>query len=311
MTDGQMTEKKVVVIGSLNYDVCLKQKRLPDEGETCFADSVEYCSGGKGANQAVQAGKLGVSTYMVGCIGTDVQGEFLKENIEKYGVRTDYLRKVEGSSGMSVAQSLYDGGARASVVKGSNNMVSTADVDRLDGFLHPGDIAVFQLEIPVPVVEYAIRFCRERGCYVILNGAPATEIDKEILRAVHLFIVNELEAEFYCGCKIASKEIALEEIQKMSADLGNQCIYTLGKAGAVVCSGGHTEFVPPKKVQAVESTGAGDSFIGGICHALIHGMDIFQAAGFAACCSAKTVCRTGGQPAMPVLEEVMEMYGTE
>lgn len=311
ITDGQLTEKKVVVIGSLNYDVCLKQKRLPDEGETCFADSVEYCSGGKGANQAVQAGKLGVSTYMVGCIGTDGQGEFLKENIEKYGVRTDYLKKVEGNSGMSVAQSLYDGGARASVVKGSNNMVSTADVDRLDGFLHPGDIAVFQLEIPVPVVEYAIRFCKERGCYVILNGAPAAEIHKEILRQVNLFIVNELEAGFYCGREIASHETALEEIQRMSAELGNECIYTLGKAGAVVCSGGCVEFVPSKKVQAVESTGAGDSFIGGICYALIHGMDIFQAARFATCCSAKTVCRTGGQPAMPVLEEVMEMYKAE
>lgn len=310
-TDGETAERKVVVIGSLNYDVCLKQKRLPDEGETYFADSVEYCSGGKGANQAVQAGKLGVSTYMVGCIGTDGQGAFLKANIEQYGVRTDYLKVVEGSSGMSVAQSLYDGGVRASVVKGANNMVSAEDVDRLDGFLHPGDIAVFQLEIPIPVVEYAIRFCKERGCYVILNGAPAAEIDKEVLKQVNLFIVNELEAGFYCGREIASKEAALEEIQRMSADLGNECIYTLGKAGAVVCSCGRTEFVPSKKVQAVESTGAGDSFIGGICYALIHGMNLFQAARFATCCSARTVCRTGGQPAMPVLEEVMELYRAE
>lgn len=306
-----MTEKKVVVIGSLNYDVCLKQERFPDEGETYFADSVEYCSGGKGANQAVQAGKLGVSTYMVGCIGDDSQGEFLKASIEKYGVHTDYLKTVAGSSGMSVAQSLYDGGVRASVVKGSNNMVSTEDVDRLDGFLNPGDIAVFQMEIPVPVVEYAIRFCKERGCYVILNAAPAAAIDKEILKLVNLFIVNELEAGFYCGRAITSRETALKEIQRMSAELDNICIYTLGKAGAVVCACGQTEFVPARQVSAVESTGAGDSFVGGLCYALICGMDIVQAARFATCCSAQTVCKTGGQPAMPVLEEVMAMYREE
>lgn len=306
-----MTEKKVVVIGSLNYDVCLKQGHLPEEGETCFADRVEYCSGGKGANQAVQAAKLGVPAYMVGCIGTDGQGTFLKETIESYGVRTDYLKVVDGNSGMSVAQSLYDGGVRASVVKGSNDMVTKEDVDALDGFLSPGDMVVFQLEIPIPVVEYAIRFCRQRGCYVILNGAPAAAVDEEVLKLVNLFIVNEVEAGFYCGQEISSTEAAMEEIQKMTANLGNTCIYTLGKAGSVVCQNGRTELVPSRKVQAVESTGAGDSFIGGICYALIQGMDIFQAARFATCCSARTVCRTGGQPAMPVLEEVMEMKPTE
>ncbi|MFT4107305.1 MAG: ribokinase [Lacrimispora sp.] len=306
-----MMEKKVVVIGSLNYDVCLKQEHLPEEGETCFADSVEYCSGGKGANQAVQASKLGIPVYMVGCIGRDQQGEFLKTNIERYGVCTDYLKRVDENSGMSVAQSLYDGGVRASVVKGSNDKVAKEDVDALDEFLHTGDIVVLQLEIPIPVVEYAIRFCKERGCYVILNGAPAAPIDEAILKLVNLFVVNELEAEFYCGREIVSPEVAVEEIRKMTVHLGNICIYTLGKAGSVVCSGSQAEFVPAKEVQAVESTGAGDSFIGGLCYALTHDMDIFSATRFATCCSAKTVCKTGGQPAMPTLEEVMELYHAE
>ncbi len=301
-------EKKVVVIGSLNYDVCLKQERLPEEGETYFADRVEYCSGGKGANQAVQAAKLGVPTYLVGCIGTDGQGKFLKSSVEQYGVHTDYLKAAEGSSGMSVAQSLYDGGVRASVVKGSNDMVTKEDVDALKDFLHPGDIAVFQLEIPIPVVEYAIQFCKGQGCYVILNGAPAAPVAKETLKLVDLFIVNEVEAGFYCGREIVSAETAADEIQKMTADLNNACIYTLGKAGSVVCMDGRHEFIPSKKVEAVESTGAGDSFIGGLCYALIQDMDLFAAAKFATCCSAKTVCKTGGQPAMPVLEEVMELY---
>lgn len=295
------------MIGSLNYDVCLKQERLPVEGETYFADSVNYCSGGKGGNQAVQAAKLGVPTYMVGCIGDDSSGEFLKENIEKYGVHTEYLKIKHGNSGMSVAQSLYDGGVRASVVRGTNDLVTKEDIDELDSFLNPGDITVFQLEIPIPVIEYAIHFCKEKGCVVILNGAPAHEISRETLKEVDYFIANELEAEFYCGAPV-TRETAETEIRKMTAELGNVCIYTLGKAGSVVCDGKNSEFVPSRKVDAVESTGAGDSFIGGLCYALLQNMDIFEAAKFATCCSARTVCRIGGQPAMPFLDEAMELY---
>ena len=301
-------EKKAVVIGSLNYDVCLKQERFPVEGETYFADSVNYCSGGKGGNQAVQAAKLGVPTYMVGCIGDDVSGEFLKENLEKYGVHTEYLKIRHGNSGMSVAQSLYDGGVRASVVRGTNDLVTKEDIEELDGFLNPGDIAVFQLEIPFSVIEYAVHFCKERGCFVILNGAPAGDISRETLKEVDLFIVNELEAEYFCGQPIPDKDAAMTEIQKMSRELSNICIYTLGKAGSVVCDGEKAEFVPSRKVEAVESTGAGDSFIGGLCYGMIQGMDVFEAARFATCCSAKTVCKIGGQPSMPFLDEVLEIY---
>lgn len=298
---------KVVVIGSLNYDVCLKQERMPKEGETYFADTVNYCSGGKGANQAVQAAKLGVETYMVGCIGTDMMGQFLKSTLEQYHVHTGYLKVREGNSGMSVAQSLYDGGVRASVVKGSNDLVSVEDVMQLDGFLEAGDIMVLQLEIPIPVVEYAIGFGKERGCFVILNGAPAAELKEKALKQVDLFVVNEVEAGFYCGRPVNSRTDAESEIQKMTKHLGNICIYTLGKAGSVVCQEGQVEFIPSKKVQAVESTGAGDSYIGGLCYALVNQMDIFEAARFATCCSAITVCKTGGQPAMPTLEEVEDM----
>ena len=121
------------------------------------------------------------------------------------------------------------------------------------------------------------------------------------------FIANELEAEFYCGAPV-TRETAETEIRKMTAELGNVCIYTLGKAGSVVCDGKNSEFVPSRKIDAVESTGAGDSFIGGLCYALLQNMDIFEAAKFATCCSARTVCRIGGQPAMPFLDEAMELY---
>ena len=302
---------KVVVIGSLNYDVCLKLGRLPEEGETNFADTVEYCSGGKGANQAVQAGKLGIPVYMAGCIGDDTSGVFLKKTIEDYGVRTDFLKVVPGNSGMSVAQSLYDGGIRASVVRGANDCVTKADIDLLAEAITPETIVVLQLEIPIGTVLYAIDVCREKGAYILLNGAPAAALPEESLKKLDLFIVNEVEASFYGSVEIDSVEKAEAEIVKMAERLGTACIFTLGKAGSVVSDRGRTEFVPSKKVQAVESTGAGDSFIGGLCYGLTKEMDLFEACRFATCCSAKTVTKTGGQPAMPTLKEVMEIYKGE
>lgn len=297
-------DRKVVVIGSLNYDVVLKQKHLPIEGETCFADTVYYCSGGKGANQAVQAAKLGLPTYMVGCVGNDMMGEFLKETLDSYGVHTEYLKKHFGNSGMSVAQSLYDGSVRASVVKGANDLVTVQDIEALGEFLNPEDIVVLQLEVPISVVEFSISFCKKKGCCIILNGAPATCVNRKILSLVDVFVVNEIEAEFYCGNSIQTKEEAEIEIHKLVQELNNICIFTLGKVGAVVCKNEECRFIPSKKVKAIESTGAGDSFIGGLCYGLLSDMDIFEAAEFATCCSAKTVCKIGGQPAMPTLAEV-------
>lgn len=300
-------ENKVVVIGSLNYDIILKQERLPHIGETYAADSVSYCGGGKGANQAVQAAKLGVPTYIVGKIGDDSMGDFLRASAEKYGVKTDYLKTIPGYSGMSAVHALRDGELYATIYEGANGQVSKEDVDILDGFLKKGDVAVFQLEIPIPVVEYGIRFCKERGCTVVLNGAPAAKVEEEVLKLVDIFIVNEGEASFYCGVPIETVEDAVREIQAFSAKLGNTCIFTLGKMGSVVCRDGKYEVVPPHLVEAVETTGAGDSFIGGICYAHLNGMDIFEGVKFATCCSAKTVCKIGGQPAMPTLEEVKEI----
>ena len=219
-------KNKVVVIGSLNYDICLKQKALPKEGETCFADSVSYCSGGKGANQAVQAAKLGIPTYMVGCVGRDHMGSFLLDSLKKYRVNTDFIRIGETDTGMAVAQSLYDGGVRASVVQGANGLVEKKDIDALKGLLCPGDIAVFQLEIPVPVIAYAMAFCRERGCTVLLNAAPALPIPEELMRMADVFIVNEIEAEFFTGEPCIDPEKARPPIEALAGKLGNCCIFT-------------------------------------------------------------------------------------
>lgn len=301
-------ENKVVVIGSLNYDTILKQERLPEVGETYAADSVTYCGGGKGANQAVQAAKLGIPTYIVGAVGNDPMGDFIKDSVSKYGVKTDFLKTIDGNSGMAAVHTLRDGEVYATIYHGANFSVTKEDVDALDGFLKEGDIAVFQLEIPIPVVEYAIRFCKERGCKVLFNGSPVAEVSEETLKLVDIFVLNEGEASFYSHAKIESVEDAVREIQKFAAKYNNTCIFTLGKEGCVVCENGKYEVVPARLVKAVETTGAGDSFVGGICYARLSGMDIFEGVKFATCCSSITVCGIGAQPAMPALEEVKKIY---
>lgn len=300
---------RVVVIGSLNYDIILKQKALPKKGETLTVDSARFCGGGKGANQAVQCSKLGMETYMVGCVGQDEMGEFLRKSLKSYGVNTDYIRTCDGSSGMGIVNALEDGSVYASISRGANYCVTKADIDGIVPLLKDTDWMILQLEIPVELVEYAIATAKENNCKVLFNAAPAVEISRKSLEDSDVFIVNEVEAGFYTGKEISSMEKAEEEIQSLTKSIGGQCIFTLGKDGAVVCDGNRVERVPSLKVDAVETTGAGDSFVGGLAYAMTNGDNIFDAAKFATRCSAATVCSIGAQPAMPDLAVVDKIQG--
>lgn len=295
---------KIVVIGSLNYDIILKIPRLPKQGETLPADDATFSAGGKGANQAVQAAKLGVETYMVGCVGTDSMGDFLIKTAESYGVNTDHIRRVSGPSGMGVVNSIKDGSVFASIVRGANFAVTKEDIDNAVPLLKEAGLVILQMEIPMDVIMYAIDRSKECGCKVLMNAAPAAEIPEEYLKKCDILVANEVEAAFYADTPIDSVNKAAIEVEKMSKRLGNDCVFTLGKDGSVVTENGHTEFIPSMKVQAVETTGAGDSFIGGLGYALIKGMDLIESCRFATCCSAVTVCHLGAQSSMPILKEV-------
>lgn len=300
----EKAEKKVIVIGSLHYDITQKQKRLPHVGETFIADSVTYAGGGKGANQAVQSAKLGIPTYIVGCIGNDMEGIFLRSSLTTFGVHTNFLRMVNAASGMSVAQVMPDGEVYCTIVHGANNCITNKDIDQLNDFLIPGDLVLFQLEIPIPVVEYAVRFCHKKGCQIILNAAPAALLSEEALYKTDFFIVNEEEAQFYVGEEVATQEDALRGARIMSQKYRNTCIFTLGKNGSVVSENGKCEVIPSIEVNTVETNGAGDSFIGGLCYGLAHDMNVFDASRLATCCSAITVCGIGCQPSMPTFAQL-------
>ena len=296
--------KKITVIGSLNYDVILKIPRLPFKGETLTANGAAFSAGGKGANQAVQAAKLKTPTYMVGCVGTDASADFLFNTAKEYGVNVDYIRKVPGSSGMGVINAVEDGSVYACIVRGANFEVTKEDVDNAMPILKESGVCILQNEIPVEIIAYAIDKAKEAGCIVVLNAAPAIELPEECLSKVDILVVNEVEAEFYCHEKIDSVEKAKTEIKKMAEKYNNNVIFTLGKDGAVAYENGTIEFIPAMKVDAIETTGAGDSYIGAVSHSIIEGKSLIEACKFATKCSAITVCRMGAQPSMPTLEDV-------
>ena len=296
--------KKITVIGSLNYDVILKIPRLPFKGETLTANGAAFSAGGKGANQAVQAAKLKTPTYMVGCVGTDASADFLVNTAKEYGVNVDYIRKVPGSSGMGVINAVEDGSVYACIVRGANFEVTKEDVDNAMPILKESGVCILQNEIPVEIIAYAIDKAKEAGCIVVLNAAPAIELPEECLSKVDILVVNEVEAEFYCHEKIDSVEKAKTEIKKMAEKYNNNVIFTLGKDGAVAYENGTIEFIQAMKVDEIETTGAGDSYIGAVSHSIIEGKSLIEACKFATKCSAITVCRMGAQPSMPTLEDV-------
>ncbi|MCI8304804.1 MAG: ribokinase [Lawsonibacter sp.] len=296
---------KIVVIGSLNYDIILKSSRLPECGETMPVDNAAFSAGGKGANQAVQAAKLGVPTYMVGCVGEDAQGAYLVQTAKAYGVNTDHIRTIPGvPSGMGVISALEDGSVFASIVRGANYAVTRENIDAVEPLLQQAAIVILQMEIPMEINTYAIQKAKACGCKVLLNAAPAMEIPNRYLQMCDIIVVNEVEAAFYLNTELGTVDQAREGAARMARDYSADIIVTLGKEGAVVSDQGSVTFIPAREVEAIETTGAGDSFIGGVGYALMQNMTLTEACQFAADCSAITVCRLGAQDSMPALKEV-------
>ena len=298
-----MIKKQITVIGSLNYDMILKVKRLPYEGETMAAEGVSMAAGGKGSNQAAQAAKLGIPTYLIGAVGNDSMGEFLIAEAKKYGIITDRIKVVEGSSGLGIVNALEDGSVHATIVRGANYQLTKEDIDKNMDLLESSGVIILQNEILPETNKYVMEIARDLDCKVILNAAPAEELDQEHLAMCDIVVVNEVEASFYCGREIKDMNSAMDAIT-ISRELGNTWVFTLGSQGSLVASGERCEFIPSHHVKAIETTGAGDSYIGALGYALCEGMDAFNGGRFSTCCSAITVCGIGAQQSMPTLEQV-------
>ena len=303
----------IVVIGSINQDVLFKLSRMPHKGETFLADDFLMSGGGKGANQAVQCAKLGAETHMVGRIGMDNFGEGLVLKLGEYGVDISHISRSEKAhTGIASMQILPDGSVYLTLSNGANYDWSPDHVEAADALLQAAKIVVLQMEIPIPVVEAAVLRAKKHGCWVLLNAAPAQPIDAGVLKLVDCLVVNELEAGFYAGAEIRCVESGKNHAAKLRSMVGGDVVITLGEQGSLLCEEtGCSHFAADTSVRAVDTTGAGDSYVGALAAKMLAGADLKEACLFASRVSAVTVTRLGVQVGMPTLSdlEAPEMDG--
>ena len=254
---------RIAVVGSANIDLTTFADRFPKPGETIFGQSFDLGFGGKGANQAVAARLCGAEVFMVARVGSDLFGPATIENFRKQGIDPSHVRQVDGlSSGVAPIFVEPNGQNRILVVKGANDAVTPAAVEAAGDMLKSADCIVLQFEIPLETVYYTVAFARKHGIRCIVNPAPAQAVDMSALKDLDYFVPNESEAETITGAAVKTVDDAKKCAEKLIGGGVRRVIITLGANGALLASHDGCEHVPPFKVDAVDSTGAGDAFIG-------------------------------------------------
>jgi ribokinase len=300
--------KPILVVGSLNMDLVVTVAELPEKGETIFGKTFTTFPGGKGGNQAVSAARLGANVTMVGAVGRDDFGEKLLYSLSKSGVDTSHINLAETFTGTALITVDQNGANSIVVVPGANEVCCHEDIDSaLQAVAGPG-ILLVQNEIPEKTVEYALQAAKEKGWTTILNPAPARMIADEILSMIDIIIPNETEVAVLTGCKTGAEERAAQVLLDRGAAA---VIITLGSKGALYCTAAQKHQIPSYKVNAVDTTAAGDAYVGALATALSEGRTVLESAKFAAAVGALAVTKPGAQPSLPWREEVDEFIGKQ
>lgn len=264
---------RVAVVGSANIDLTTFADRFPKPGETIFGQRFDLGFGGKGANQAVAARLCGADVFMVARVGSDLFGPATIDNFNRLGIDASHVKQVEGlSSGVAPIFVDPDGQNRILVVKGANDALKPADVDRAAEMLKAADCIVLQFEIPLETVYYTVGFARKNGIRCILNPAPAQPVDMRELTGLDYFVPNESEAETITGIAVRSLEDARGCAEKLTRDGIRRVIITLGSKGSLLAGRELSEHVSAFPVKSIDSTGAGDAFIGSFAVFLAEGL---------------------------------------
>ena len=254
---------RIAVVGSANIDLTTFTNQFPKPGETIFGQKFDLGFGGKGANQAVAARLCGAEVFMVARVGSDLFGPATIENFRKQGIDPTHVKQVEGlSSGVAPIFVDPNGQNRILVVKGANDALKPADVDAAAEMLKSVDCIVLQFEIPVETVYYTIDFARRNGIRCILNPAPAHPVDMAALKDLDYFVPNESEAETITGSPVKTVDDAKKCAERLVGDGIRRVIMTLGAKGSLLATREGYEHVPAFPVKSIDSTGAGDAFIG-------------------------------------------------
>ncbi len=265
---------KIAVVGSANIDLTTFTDQFPKPGETIFGQKFDLGFGGKGANQAVAARLCGADVYMVARVGSDLFGPATIENFKKLGIDATHVKQVEGlSSGVAPIFVDPHGQNRILVVKGANDAVKPAEVDAAADTLKNADCIVLQFEIPLETVYYTVKFARKHGIRCIVNPAPGQPVDMSALADLDYFVPNESEAETITGMPVRNLEDAKKCAEKLLSGGIRRVIITLGSNGSLLAGRDGQEHVPAFRVKSVDSTGAGDAFIGSFAVFLGEGLD--------------------------------------
>lgn len=301
-------KEKILIVGSLNMDLVMKMDRMPAIGETVLGSGMRYIPGGKGANQACAAGRLGGRAVMLGCLGRDDFGEVLKQSLAESGVDYSGIRQTDTCSGTASIYVDSNGDNSIVVIPGANSTCDTEYLKEMDDAFSKCTYVLLQMEIPEESVCYAVRRAKELGKTVILNPAPAPEcLPKEILPMIDYLTPNETEL-----LKLTNQSGEdIDSIRKGACRLLEQgvkhVIVTLGKQGCMLVSEGRTELFPVRKVASVDTTAAGDCFNGAFAVALSEGKNVEEAIRFSNLASSIAVTREGAQKSLPSRDEIESM----
>lgn len=287
---------KVVVIGSINVDMVFTSDKRPKAGETVLGNTFSMIPGGKGANQAVAAAKLGGETYMIGCVGEDPNGEFSLSNLQQMKVNTEGVERVKDSPTGVANIVVAEKDNSIIVISGANFQISKDIIDKHIDLIKSADIVLLQLEIPLDVVEYTLELCRKNKVKVILNPAPGLELSRSIIENATYITPNEHELKIIFG--------ELSDPDQVLKFYPNKLIVTIGSQGAKYYDGNEIKIVPTYDVDVVDTTGAGDTFCGGLAAALVRGDSIEDAIKFANKAASFTVTKLGAQEGMPSLSQL-------
>lgn len=307
---------KVCVLGSMNMDLVLEINNLPKVGETILSKSFKKISGGKGANQAVAAKRSGADVMMISKIGIDENGKVLKAKLEDDNIDVKFVfEDKEKETGMAIIMVNENGNNSIVVVAGANIEIKQEEIEASIEAIKKGDILISQFETPEDMTLVAFKKAKELGKLTILNPAPAKKIDKNLLKVTDIIVPNETEAEILTGIKVSNLEEAKKAGEAFLAYGVTFAIITLGSKGAAVIGKDFCELVPAYKVNAIDTTAAGDSFIGGLSAKLdlnnINKESLLKAVNFGNRVSSLAVQKKGAQTSIPYLKEVVEIYGED
>ena len=301
---------RVIVAGSINMDVVATAERHPRVGETVAGTALHYFPGGKGANQAVAAAKLGARTMLVGRLGQDAFGQQLRAFLAAQGVDLTLVRDVAETHSGTAIITVADADNTIVVIPGANGMVCADDVSA--PVVEQDDIAVSQFEIPLPAISAFFTRARAAGARTILNPAPMHAFGRDLLDLVDILVLNETELALLAKADLRESDdpARFADAATSLATRHDQTIcVTLGKRGALAVTDGETLLVPGHHVRAVDTTGAGDCFVGALAAQLAKGLSLKEAMGYANLAASICVQRMGAAPSMPSAAEVSVLLG--